>query len=266
VYRQGNTASTLSKAQTMKKLLILFAVCTGLYLTLAQAQNLINSGEAGDKEIVVLIHGYARSNASMWLLNLRLQRAGYHVKPVGYSSLNQSPGQIIDYISRQIDDCCRKTENPVHFVGHSLGGLLIRAYLSKNNIKQLGRVVMIGTPNQGTEVADYLQNKWWGVIAGPTALALGTGKNSFPNTLPEPDYPVGVIAGVSASANDDILPGLDDGLVPVESTRLSGMQDFVIVYSGHSMMRYNDEVAAQTIEFLKTGTFDKTNRDANNDP
>ena len=241
----------------MKKLSVLLVGIVAIYLSVSQAQNVLDSGEAEDKDIVVLIHGLARSNAAMWLMNLRLINAGYHVETVGYRSLNVTPGQIVDNISQQIDECCRDKTNTAHFVGHSLGGLLIRAYLQDNKLNNLGRVVLIGTPNQGTEVADYLQDKWWAQIAGPTALSLGTGEDSFPNTLEDPYYPVGVIAGISGSDNDDILPGLDDGLVPVESTKIKNMRDFVVVKSGHSMMRYNEEVANQAIHFLVNGRFDQ---------
>ncbi|MEW8051215.1 MAG: alpha/beta fold hydrolase, partial [Candidatus Thiodiazotropha sp.] len=231
----------------MKKLFILFFGILAIYLSASQAQNIFNSGDPEHKEIVVLLHGLARSNAAMWLLNMRLKHAGYHVETVGYRSLNRTPQQIVDDISQQIDLCSKGKANKIHFVGHSLGGLLIRAYLQNSDVRNLGRVVLVGTPNQGTEVADHFKDKWWAKIAGPTALSLGTGEGSFPKTLDDPYYPVGVIAGVSQNDNDHILPGLDDGLVSVESTKVNNMNDFVIVYSGHSMMRYNEDVADQTI-------------------
>lgn len=241
----------------MKKLAILIISLIAIYLSVSQAQIALNSGDPGEKDIVVLMHGLARSNAAMWLLNLRLKKAGFHVKTVGYRSLNRTPEQIVEDISQQIDQCCKGQTNKVHFVGHSLGGLLIRAYLQDNEVNNLGQVVLIGTPNQGTKVADYFQDKWWAKIAGPTALALGTGEASFPKTLEDPYYPVGVIAGVSQNDNDDILPGLDDGLVPVESTKVNNMNDFIVVFSGHSMMRYNEDVADQSIHFLRHGQFQR---------
>lgn len=241
----------------MKRFSIFFLSIVAIYLSVSQAQNVLNAGDPGDKDIVVLIHGLARSNAAMWLLNLRLRRAGFHVEAVGYDSLNRTPEQIVENISQQIDSCCKEKNNQIHFVGHSLGGLLARAYLQKNQLRNLGRVVLLGTPNHGTEVADYFQDKWWAKIAGPTALSLGTGQESFPNTLDDPYYPVGVIAGIRQNNNDHILPGLDDGLVSLESTKVKNMDDFMIVYSGHSMMRYNEEVVNQTVHFLYKGKFKK---------
>ncbi|MEW8496633.1 MAG: alpha/beta hydrolase [Candidatus Thiodiazotropha taylori] len=243
----------------MKQKLLLLTLASLLIVLLVPIwQTPAESSEPGKKEVVVVLHGLARSNTAMWRLKQRLEEADFHVETIGYASLNRTSQQIIQEISQQINDCCRSISNRVHFVGHSLGGLLIRAYLVDSRPDNLGRVVLIGTPNRGSEIADYANGKWWGHLAGPAALSLGTTKESFPNTLPEPDYPVGVIAGVRSSDNDELIPGLDDGLVSVESTKLDKMQDFMVVPSGHSMMRYNNQVADQTIHFLRMGRFNKS--------
>jgi len=150
-----------------------------------------DESEPVDKETVVLLHGLARSNAAMWLLASRLEDAGFYIERVGYSSLTQTPAQILEDVSQQIEECCARRNHTVHFVGHSLGGLLIRAYLQHHKVRNLGRVVLMGTPNQGTEIVDKFRDKWWMQLAGPTALALGTDSNSFPNSLQAPYYPVG---------------------------------------------------------------------------
>ena len=148
----------------------------------------------------------------------------------------------------------------MHFVGHSLGGLVIRAYLAERQVQNLGRVVLLGTPNKGTQLVDRYGDKWWFKLLGPNARALGTGNGSLPDLLPAPDYPVGVIAGTRKGFdNDHILPGPDDGLVTVASTRLKGMADFIVLETGHSAMRYSKPVAEQTVRFLRTGQF-STNR------
>ncbi len=211
---------------------------------------------ANDRELVVLLHGLARSKIAMWKLASRLERAGFLVQRIGYKSITGTRDEILADIGRQIQMCCAGHNHAVHFVGHSLGGLFIRAYLQDNRVENLGRVVLIGTPNQGAEIIDKFRHKWWVQFLGPTALALGTDDNSFPNSLKLPYYAVGVIAGVSDSDNEDILPGLDDGLISVESTKIeSAMTDFTIIETGHSAMRYNSEVAKQTVAFLKNGRF-----------
>ncbi|MCG8097232.1 MAG: alpha/beta fold hydrolase [Candidatus Thiodiazotropha endolucinida] len=209
-----------------------------------------------NKEIVVLLHGLGRNKTSMWLLASRLENAGYYVKRVEYSSLDHDPDEILQDISSQINQCCQKHTHSVHFVGHSLGGLMVRAYLQYNKVDKLGRVVLLGTPNKGTEAADHFSNSWLMEILGPTAKALGTGQNSFPNSLKAPYYPVGIIAGqIKSRLNDPVIPGKDDGLVSIEATKIDGMTDFIIIETGHSSMRYNSEVAEQTIEFIKNGMF-----------
>ena len=223
--------------------------------------------EANEREMVVLLHGLGRSNTAMWLLAHRLENAGFQVQRVGYSSLDVSPEEILDEVGPQIDHCCAKYPGTVHYVGHSLGGLLIRAYLQDRRPENLGRVVLMGTPNQGTPIVDRFRDIWWMKLLGPTANALGTGNDSFPNTLEPPWYPVGVIAGIAKRVNNEFfLPGEDDGLVTVEATRLDGMSDFIVIRTGHAFMRYDQEVARQTVAFLKEGRFSRQQEEPGQSP
>lgn len=215
---------------------------------------------ANEKEVVYLLHGFGRSKFAMWVLASRLEDAGFLVHNIGYSSINDSPEEILRDVSEQINDSLPENNQTVHFVGHSLGGLIIRAYLEDTKVRNLGRVVLIGTPNKGTTLVDYYRDTWWMQMAGPTALALSTDEKSFPNSIADPYYPVGIIAGVSDdSSNEDILPGPDDGLVTVESTKVNNMTDFIVIESSHWRLRYDREVAGQTIAFLRYGKFEKEN-------
>ena len=208
------------------------------------------------RETVVLIHGLWRGTGSMWLLAERLEDAGFNVVRVGFDTLGATPKDIVAEVGGQIDACCTALPRPVHLVGHSMGGLAIRAYLAERRLDGLGRVVQIGSPNAGTPIVDEYRDAWWMGIAGPTARALGTGEDSFPASLPPPDYPVGIIAGMrTGTFRIDLIEGQDDGLVPVESTKVPGMTDFIVVETGHAMMRYNEDVAMQTIAFLRHGRF-----------
>lgn len=242
----------------MRRLITLAAALLGVSITLGSlgcATAL--SGPAqhpADKELVVMIHGLGRSNMAMWPLASHLEEAGYAVELVGYQSINRTADEVIAEVSSKIDNCCAEHPNAVHFVGHSMGGLLIRAYLQAHKPARLGRAVLVGTPNQGTQMADHFRDSWLVQQLSPVALALGTDQSSIPSRLGAPDYPVGVIAGVREKDNERI-PGRDDGLVPVESTKLAGMSDFVEVQTGHSMMRHDDTVAAQVLSFLKRGKF-----------
>ncbi len=222
----------------------------------ASAESTPAADDQATRDTVVLLHGLWRSRTAMWLMAHRLENAGFQVERIGYDSTHQTPEQILDSVAAQIDACCKALPHTLHFVGHSLGGLIIRAYLAENAVRQQGRVVLIGTPNKGTPLVDAFQDSWWLALAGPTARALGTDPGSFPRSLPPPEYPVGVIAGLSENGlARHFLADSSDGLVPVESTKLVGMVDFIMVKAGHSSMRYSEEVARQTIAFLRRGQF-----------
>jgi pimeloyl-ACP methyl ester carboxylesterase len=208
------------------------------------------------KPLVVLLHGLGRSASSMWLMAKRLEEAGFQVHRIEYESLDTSPEDIVEAVTLDIDHCCAESPNTVHFVGHSLGGLVIRTYLAERRPRNLGRVVLVGTPNGGTALVDRFRDWKAFDLLGPTTASLGTDAQGLPASLLAPDYPVGVIAGVRGRDwNDHWLPGPDDGLVAVESTKLEGMTDFIVLETGHSMMRYSSEVADQVVSFLKEGRF-----------
>lgn len=239
------------------RLLLTFLVAAGTLLAVSPGSAFPSTqAEEASSELVLLLHGLGRSNVSMWWLARHLEEAGYQVYPVGYSSIHSTPEEIIRDVSRQIQACCSREARTVHFVGHSLGGLLIRAYLQEHRLEPLGNVVLIGTPNKGIGMADRFRNNALVKFLLPVATALGTDAQSLPNRLDAPYYPVGVIAGFRRGERyENYLPGQDDGLVTVESIRLEGMSDFVAVESGHSMLRYNGEAVRQTLFFLANGRF-----------
>jgi pimeloyl-ACP methyl ester carboxylesterase len=207
-------------------------------------------------EQVILLHGLGRKGHAMFLLQKRIREAGYEAHSIEYASLQEPPEVLLEKVAEQIELCCRDDSRPVHFVGHSLGGLIVRAYLDKRPLENLGRVVLLGTPSQGSELVDIYGDSWLFRVLGPTAGVLGTDEDSFPNSIGPPYYPLGIIAGTSGfSITDDHLPGPDDGLVSVKSTKIDGMADFLLVDTSHSMMRYNQTVARETIHFLKNGSF-----------
>lgn len=211
---------------------------------------------AETNESVILIHGLGRSNTAMWLLASRLEDAGFHIQRVGYDSFNTSIAEIVKNVADQIDTYQKTNPGTIHFVGHSFGGLLIRAYLAEHMIPSLGRTVLIGTPNQGTPLADRVKDNWLLEAFNTPAQELGTRRDSFPLSLEDPYYQVGVIAGkVDSCIADSLMRGDNDGLVPVASTIVNNMTDFIIVDTGHSLLRYDKDVANQTVHFLRNGFF-----------
>jgi len=216
-------------------------------------------------EQVILLHGLGRQGSAMFLLQKRIRDAGYEAHSIEYASLQEPPEVILEKVGEQIALLCKDDSRPVHFVAHSLGGLIVRAYLDQRPLINLGRVVLLGTPSQGSELVDIYGDSWLFKVLGPTAHELGTDEDSFPNRIGPPYYPLGIIAGTSSfnSITDDHLPGPDDGVVSVKSTKIDGMTDFMLVDTSHSMMRYNETVARETIHFLKEGHFSQSPADSN---
>jgi len=214
-------------------------------------------------EGVVLLHGLCRTKNSMGRLEAALARAGYCVENAGYHSRTATVQELSDEVivralsSPRLASCAK-----VHFVTHSLGGLLVRSYFNRHRDPRLGRVVMLGPPNQGSEVVDFLRG-WWVFqkFNGPAGLELGTEKGSTPNQLGRVEFDLGVIAGDRSInwINSILIEGPDDGKVSVERTQVEGMRRQLIVHVAHPFLMGHRKVIEHTIGFLKNGEFDLEN-------
>ncbi|GAD79321.1 alpha/beta fold hydrolase [Vibrio ezurae] len=220
------------------------------------------------KQQVIIVHGLARSASSMEKMSDRVSSSGYQVCVVDYSTLGRAVDTTLHESSAQIDQCIDKFNrelsqtkgSKVHFVGHSLGGLVIRNYLAQNNSMthspHFGEVVFVGTPNKGSDVADFFSNLWLLPLAGGTAASLTTSSESLPNSLPEPNYAFGVIAGTdSYPILKYMFDNSNDGLVSVESTQLEGMQDFIAVNITHDSLRSDPLVTDLIVNYLDQRRF-----------
>jgi triacylglycerol esterase/lipase EstA (alpha/beta hydrolase family) len=184
---------------------------------------------------------------------------GYATLNLGYASRSKALRALAEEIHPAIERFAESVEGSVHFVCHSMGGLLARVYLARYRPKRLGRVVMLGTPNGGSEIADRLKNFLpYRAFFGPAGQQLGTQRDAdIDALLPRIDYPVGVIAGNRSiyPITSALLPKPHDGRVSVENTRLDGMADHIVIGASHPWLVRNAEAIAQTIAFLKGGQF-----------
>lgn len=215
--------------------------------------------EAGrPPETVVLLHGLFRTARSMAAMERALAAAGFEVINVGYPSLEQ-PIELHARTVGEILAACCDDGRTVHFVTHSMGGIIARYYLGSAPAGLRGRVVMLSPPNQGSEVIDVLAaSGLLGRAAGPSATQLETGSNGLPARLGPVRFELGVIAG-DRTINPVfswLIPGDDDGAVSVESARVEGMADFIVLPFTHTFIMNAGEVHRQTVHFLREGRFD----------
>jgi pimeloyl-ACP methyl ester carboxylesterase len=205
---------------------------------------------------VVLLHGIARTSASLMCLERALQAAGFATLNIDYASRTRPIADLADDIHPDIAGFADR-DAPLHFVAHSMGGLLTRAYIAKHRPDRLGGVVMLGTPNGGSEIADLLSgSRLYRAFYGPAGLELTTARR--PNALPAVNYPVGVIAGnrfIDPVAGLFVLPKPNDGRVSVASAMLAGMADHIVVKASHTGLPRNGVAIEQTIAFLHEGRF-----------
>lgn len=209
-------------------------------------------------QLVVLLHGIARTSLSMRPIEKTLEKKGYATLNIHYPSRTNTIDHLATFVYQKIRQPAQ--EHPsVHFVTHSMGGLVVRALLSQHTLANVHRIVMLAPPNQGSEVADFIHPYFpFKAFYGPALNELTTAHaKQKPFAAIPKDCELGVIAG---SFNIDpicyfLLPKGHDGKVTIKSTQLPGMKDHVVLPSGHSLMMYNPKVLEQITYFLANGHF-----------
>lgn len=222
---------------------------------------ILSSSLAAGADCVILLHGLARTAMSMNKMQRALIEEGFETANIDYPSRDSSIEELAQAAVTDGLDACRSIDDigRIHFVTHSLGGILLRQYLSIREIDELGRVVMLAPPNQGSAAVDELgEVPGFDWLNGPAGRQLGKGEDSVPLRLGPANFELGVIAGNRTidPITSAVLQNPDDGRVSVEDTKLDGMDDFVVVEHSHAFMMRMGRPIELTIRFLKSGSFD----------
>jgi pimeloyl-ACP methyl ester carboxylesterase len=228
-----------------------------LLLTFLLVLALPGSGIAA--ECVVLLHGLMRTSQSMQGIEERLADAGFAVVNISYASRSASIDELAnDAVARGLAACETQEPTKTHFVTHSLGGILVRQYFAEQSYERLGHVVMLGPPNNGSEIVDFMKNvPGYNQLYGPSSAQLGTDADSTPVQLGSVDFDLGVIAGKSTvnPLFTLVIPGPDDGKVSVASTYVDGLHEHIVMPVTHTWMMYNKDVIDQVVHYLIRGEF-----------
>lgn len=210
---------------------------------------------------VIILHGIAMNRLWMSGLARHLENAGWGVHNISYPSRHKNFEALVDqHIAPAIEAATAKG-GTVDIVAHSMGGILTRLYAQKYGPRKIGRAVLIGTPNHGSEVADFLRDvplfKWH---FGATGAALGTAPEDIHAVLGPVNFDCGVIAGTNHVIHFPTsyivnIPRPNDGIVSVESTKIAGMADHATVHGDHSLLVWMPSVWQLVRQFLETGAF-----------
>lgn len=191
----------------------------------------------------------------------RLQRhlrREYLVENRSYPSQRYPIAKLADIAIEPIIEKHRQAD-AIHFVTHSLGGILVRHFFSRHQINNLGKTVMLGPPNGGSELVDVFRKlRFYRILNGPAGQELGTDANSVPISLGSVSFEVGVIAGNRSISPlySMLIKGDDDGKVSVSRSRIEGMSDHIVMPVTHTFMMRNRAVISQIQHYLQHGKFD----------
>ncbi len=208
-------------------------------------------------EWVVLVHGMLSSPRAMKKIEKELTMNGYHVMNFGYDSREDSIQIVTDVLDHSIKNLIPSGAGTIHFVTHSLGALVVRYYLSKRKIKNLGRFVMIAPPNQGSVWGKTLVKNIPAMrhILGISGEELQYSLKYRPVKPPPCEF--GIISGGTGKSRglNPFIPGDNDATVAVSETMMEGMKDHIVIPGQHTMLLFQKRVIDNVISFLGTGKF-----------
>jgi triacylglycerol esterase/lipase EstA (alpha/beta hydrolase family) len=191
-----------------------------------------------------------------------LVKRGYRVTSISYKWRTGDVVKLAANVATQLAELDQHVA--LDFVTHSLGGIVLRVAVAEGLLPpgRIRRVVMLGPPNEGSELADFMSGiriigDLYAAVTGPVGRQLRTAREGVPAQLPPVTFELGVIAG-NRNLNplySAIFGGENDGRVRVDRARVAGMRDFIVVPSGHTMLVWWPSVLEQVAHFLKAGRF-----------
>lgn len=221
---------------------------------------------AGPHQVVVLLHGLGRTRMSLLVMERVLRRAGYAVVNQSYPSKSADMRTLAALAVGEGVGRARAIapQARIHFVAHSMGGILLRAYFSETDPEGFGRAVLLSPPNKGSEIVDFMKQIGLAeMVLGPAGAALGAAdEEAAPAVLPDLPLHYGVIAGDRSlnPAMSALIPGPNDGKVAVAQTLLPGAKDHIVLPVTHTLMMNEPMTLWQTARFLRRGAFDHAAR------
>lgn len=233
----------------------LFITCLLLFLLPLSPLRAQDAVVVSEPDCVVLLHGLWRNARAMSFIEQQLQQGGYLTVNVSYPSTQQSLPVLADtYVDAAVQGCRNQSSSRIHFVTHSMGGILARLYLQTHTVPEGGRVVMLSPPNHGSEWVDWLRDNFlMRPLLGPAGLQLSTDSELLRDLKPVP-LEVGVITG-SEGRSWFGMAEPNDNAVTVTSAQLAEMRDFLVVPHNHVSIRRSELVSQQIQIFLREGRF-----------
>jgi triacylglycerol lipase len=219
--------------------------------------------EKNEQEVVIMLHGLWRSVRAMRPMANYLSNHGFSTVNVPYSSFRHDLDTLVSVVNKEIEPWVKQGRT-IHFVTHSLGGVVVRRLLEKleeSQIEQVGRVVMLAPPHRGSEIVDWLRSSRLRSIKGVLGPA-GKFLSSEEMAKQSEEFPSGVEAAVIMGEKSAIpffrklLDASNDGIVSVEKGRLFGIKEFKVVHADHTFISSEPEVMELTARFIDRGTME----------
>jgi triacylglycerol lipase len=206
------------------------------------------------KAKVVLLHALGRTRLSLLFAERYLRRAGLDPVSIPYPSRREPIERLAELVRASLP---QEGDRPLHFVTHSLGGIVLRYLVQAGRPPNLGRVVMLGPPNRGSQLATRLKRSWlFRLATGPAGQQIGSDAQSVPNRLGPADFELGVIAGTTAfDPFRFLISGQSDGKVTLDETRVDGQTDWLAVRRAHALLVNDPRVLSQAVHFIAHGRF-----------